>query len=51
MITEATVKLVKHPPECIPDSWFGDVPANTEVSPPVLDLRRFKPYIAILANI
>ncbi len=51
MITEATVKLTKYPPECIPDSWFGDVPANAEVSPPVLDLRRFKPYIAILANI
>ena len=51
MITEAKVKLVKFPPECIPDSWFGDVPANAEVSPPVLDLRRFQPYIAILANL
>lgn len=51
MITEATIKRVLYPPECIPDSWFGNVPANAEVSPPVLDLRRFKPYIAILANI
>lgn len=51
MITEATVKLVKFPPELIPDSWFGDVPANAEVTPPILDLRRFGPYIAILANI
>lgn len=51
MITEATVKLVKYPPELIPDSWFGDVPANAEVSPPVLDLRRFSPYIVTLTNI
>ncbi|GAJ12110.1 unnamed protein product, partial [marine sediment metagenome] len=51
MITEATVKLTKYPPECIPDSWFGDVPANAEVSPPVLDLRRFSPYIVTLTNI
>ncbi len=50
-INEATIKKVRYPPELIPDSWFGDVPANTEVSPPVLDLRRFKPYIATLANI
>ncbi|MBA7612423.1 hypothetical protein ES703_19659 [subsurface metagenome] len=51
MITEAIIKQVKYPPECIPDSWFGNVPANAEVAPPVLDLRRFSPYIAILANI
>ncbi|MBA7557709.1 hypothetical protein ES705_50478 [subsurface metagenome] len=49
-INEATLKLTKYPPELIPDSWFGDVPAFTEVSPPILDLRRFKPYIAILSN-
>lgn len=51
MITEAIIKQVKHPPELIPDSWFGDVPLTAEVSPPILDLRRFKPYIAILTNI
>ena len=51
MITEATVRLVKMPPELIPDSWFGDVPLNAEVAPPVLDLRRFKPYIVTLTNI
>ncbi|KKM84640.1 hypothetical protein LCGC14_1297130 [marine sediment metagenome] len=50
-ISEATVKLVKYPPECIPDSWFGNVPIGAEFSPPVLDLRRFKPYISTLANI
>ncbi|GAI68389.1 unnamed protein product [marine sediment metagenome] len=51
MITDATVRLIKHPPEKIPDSWFGNVPALAEVAPPVLDLRRFKPYIATLVNI
>lgn len=51
MITEATVKFVKFPPECIPGSWFGDVPLDAEVATPVLDLRRFKPYVLILTNI
>ncbi|MBA7682614.1 hypothetical protein ES703_90966 [subsurface metagenome] len=51
MITEATIKRVLYPPECIPDSWFGNVPANAEFSPPVLDLRRFSSYIATLTNI
>jgi len=51
MITEAMVKRVHLPPECIPDSWFGAVPAGAEVAPPVLDLRRFKPYFTELTNI
>lgn len=51
MITEAMVRRVKMPPECIPDSWFGNVPAAAEVPTPVLDLRRFKPYIVTLTNI
>jgi len=51
MITEATLRFIKYPPELIPDSWFGDVPLNAEVSPPILDLRRFKPYVLILTNI
>jgi len=51
MINEATVRLVKYPPELIPDSWFGNVPLNAEVAPPVMDLKRFAPYIAILTNI
>lgn len=51
MITEAIVKQAKYPPELIPDSWFGDVPANAEVATPILDLRRFKPYIVTLTNI
>ncbi|MBA7703138.1 hypothetical protein ES703_111920 [subsurface metagenome] len=51
MITEATIRNVRYPPELIPDSWFGNVPALAEVATPVLDLRRFYPYIAILTNI
>lgn len=51
MISEATIRLVKYPPELIPDSWFGAVPLNGESSPPVLDLKRFGPYIVILTNI
>lgn len=51
MISEATVKQVKYPPERIPDSWFGDVPANAEVAPPILELRRFKPYICTLTDL
>ena len=50
-ITEATIKNVKFPPELIPDSWFGTIVLGAEFTPPVLDLRRFKPYITELANI
>lgn len=50
-ISEATIKNVRFPPELLPDSWFGNVVAAAEVAPPVLDLRRFKPYITELANI
>ncbi|MBA7688637.1 hypothetical protein ES703_97123 [subsurface metagenome] len=51
MITEAITRLIKHPPEKIPDSWFGNVPALAEVAPPILDLRRFSPYVLTLADI
>ncbi len=50
-ISDAVIRMVKYPPELIPDSWFGNVPLNSEVTPPILDLRRFSPYVAILANI
>lgn len=50
-INEAIIRRVKYPPELIPDSWYGAVPLNGESSPPVLDLKRFGPYIAILTNI
>lgn len=51
MITDPIVRQVKYPPELIPDSWYGAVPLNSEVVPPILDIRRFSPYFAILANI
>ncbi|GAI35039.1 unnamed protein product, partial [marine sediment metagenome] len=51
MITEAIIKQVKYSPELLPDSWFGTVPLNAEFTPPILDLRRFTPYILALANI
>jgi hypothetical protein len=50
-ITEATIRIVKFPPELLPDSWFGALAANAEVAPPILDLRRFSPYLVELTNI
>ena len=51
MISDAIIRVVKYPPELIPDSWFGTVPLNAEFAPPILDLKRFSPYIATLTNI
>ena len=51
MITDAIIRMVKYPPELIPDSWFGNVPLNAETVTPILDVKRFSPYIATLANI
>lgn len=51
MITEATIRTVKFPPELIPDSWFGTIVAGAEFFPPILDLRRFSPNILRLVNI
>ena len=50
-IAEATIKNVRFPPELLPDSWYGNVPLTAEFAPPVLDLKRLKPYVAELANI
>jgi len=50
-INDAIIRRVKYPPELIPDSWYGAVPLNGESTPPVLDLRRFSPYITILTNL
>lgn len=50
-ISDAIIRMVRYPPELIPDSWFGTVPLNAEFAPPILDLRRFSPYIVVLANI
>jgi len=51
MISEATIKTVKFPPELLPDSWFGALALNAEVAPPILDLRAFSPYLVELTNI
>ena len=50
-ISDAIIRRVKYPPELIPDSWYGAVPLTGESAPPVLDLRRFSPYLVILTNI
>ena len=51
MITEAIINRVKYPPELLPDAVFNNIPASAEVSAPILDLKRFAPYILALTNI
>jgi len=51
MLSDASIKRAKMPPEQFPDSWFGAVPALAEVLTPVLDLKRFAPYLVTLADI
>lgn len=48
-ISEAQIRLVKYPPELLPDSWVGGVPLGVEAA--LLDLRRFTPYLTHLTNI
>lgn len=50
-ISDAVVKMVKYPPELLPDSWYGAVPLLAEVAPPILELRNFRPYLVRLTNI
>jgi len=50
-LTEARVKATKYHPEKLPDSWHGAVPNLAEVTPPIVDLKRFSPYIIALSNI
>ena len=51
MINDATIKRVKYPPELLPDSFVGTIPLSAEFTPPVIDLKRFTPYLITLANI
>ncbi len=51
MITEATINRVRYPPELLPDAVFNDITANTEVSPPILDLRRLSGRLLRLSEI
>lgn len=50
-INEATLRQTKLYPELIPDTWVGNITASEEVSPALLDLRRFPNLILELANI
>jgi len=51
MITEARVKATKYHPEKLPDSWHGNVPNLGEVTPGMVDLKRFAPFVITLADI
>ncbi len=51
MITEATIARVKYPPELLPDAVFNNITASTEVSPPILDLRRITGRLLRLSEI
>ncbi len=50
-ITDATIKQVKYPPESLPDGWFGTLALNAEFAPPILDIKRFSPFLVALNNI
>ncbi len=50
-ISEAMIRQIHLPPEVIPDTWVGDVAANQEAVPPILDLRRFSPFVVHLQDI
>lgn len=51
MINEATLRHASMPPELLPDSQFNDITANQEVSPPILDLRRFPGKLLRLSEV
>jgi len=51
MLNVTNIKMVRYGLEKIPDSWFGNVPLNGEVAPPVLDLKSFSPYVIALRDI
>ncbi|GAI63006.1 unnamed protein product, partial [marine sediment metagenome] len=48
---EATINRVKYPPELLPDAVFNDITPSTEVSPPILDLRRLSGRLLRLSEI
>ncbi len=50
-INDAIIRTAKFSPELIPDSWFGTVPNLAEITPAILDLRRFKPYLVRLSGV
>lgn len=50
-ITEATIRQTKYYPELLPDARYVSIGAGSEVSPPLLELRRFSPRFVSLTNI
>ncbi len=50
-ISTDTIKKVKYSPELIPDSFFGNIPANSEYGNPMMSLLNFQPFIVELAKI
>lgn len=50
-ITEATIRQVKYFPELLPDARVVPIGAGSEVSPPLLDLRRFSPKMLRLVHV
>jgi hypothetical protein len=50
-ISEATLRQVRYGIEQIPDSWYGNVPLNSEPTPAVLDLKRLNSLLLRLTAI
>lgn len=51
MITEATIRNARYYPELLPDTRIATVSAGSELSPPIVNLRRFSPKFLHLVNI
>jgi hypothetical protein len=50
-ISTDTIKKIKYPPELIPDSFFGNLPAGAEFGNPMISLLNFQPFIVELTKI
>lgn len=50
-ISEARVRATKYHPEKLPDSWYGTVPNLGEVSPAIVELKRFAPFLITLTDL
>lgn len=50
-ISDAIIRMAKYTPELLPDAAVVNVPLLAEVAPPILDLRRFTPYLVTLTGI
>jgi|DewCreStandDraft_5_1066085.scaffolds.fasta_scaffold01244_26 hypothetical protein len=51
MINEATIARARYYPELLPDARVVSVSAGSEISPPILDLRRYEPKFLRLVNL